>query len=58
MKIVVDTNIIFSAMLNPLATIKPILWTRNKKLLSGLEKRNFTRLITTDEISNMKFTDL
>lgn len=34
------------------------LWTGDKKLLSGLEKRGFTRFITTDEISNMKFTDL
>lgn len=33
------------------------LWTGDKKLLSGIEKRGFTRFITTDEISNMKFTD-
>lgn len=34
------------------------LWTGDKKLLAGLEKRGFTRIITIDEISNMKFTDL
>lgn len=33
------------------------LWTGDKKLLAGLEKRGFTRMITTDEMSNMKFTD-
>jgi len=33
------------------------LWTGDKKLLTGLEKRGFTRIITTDEISNIKFTD-
>lgn len=34
------------------------LWTGDKKLLAGLEKRGFTRIITIDEILNMKFTDL
>ena len=34
------------------------LWTRDKKLLSGLEKRGFPNIITTEEIANMNFTDL
>ena len=34
------------------------LWTGDKKLFSGLEKRGFTRVITTEEISKMNFTDL
>jgi predicted nucleic acid-binding protein len=33
------------------------LWTGDKKLLLGLEKLGFTRVVTTDEISNIKFTD-
>ncbi len=33
------------------------LWTGDKKLITGLEKRGFARIITTDELSNMKFTD-
>ncbi len=34
------------------------LWTGDKKLLSGLERLGFTRIITTEEIYNIKFTDL
>lgn len=34
------------------------LWTGDKKLLAGLEKQGFTRIVTIDELSNMKFTDL
>ena len=33
------------------------LWTGDKKLLIGLEKRGFSRITTTDEMSNIKFTD-
>lgn len=34
------------------------LWTGDKRLLSGLEKRGFARIVTTNEISGMKFTEL
>lgn len=33
------------------------LWSGDKKLLSGLESRGFTRMMTTDEMSDMKFRD-
>jgi len=33
------------------------LWTGDKKLMTGLEKHGFTRIVTTDDLSNMKFTD-
>lgn len=34
------------------------LWTGDKKLLSRLEKRGFPYSTTTEEISNLNFTDL
>ncbi len=33
------------------------LWTGDKKLLAGLEKCGFNRIVKTEEIFNMKFTE-
>ena len=33
------------------------LWTGDKKLLVGLEKHGFKRIVTTEELSSMRFFD-
>lgn len=57
----VDTNIIFSSILKPdipfivlsLALNSP-LWTGDKKLVSGLKKKNIDWLLNTKDILKLK----
>jgi predicted nucleic acid-binding protein len=64
MRIVVDTNIVFSVDMDDIAFVALTayldakLWTGDKQLLSGLKKHGFPNIITTEEIANMNFTDL
>ena len=50
MKVVVDSNIIFSAML--ILDVK--LWTGDKLLIGGLTKKGFTNFITTQEMLQLR----
>ena len=64
MKIIVDTNIVFSAILNSQGKIGQLvilfvaltnhingkLWTGDKKLISGLKKKRYLKTISTDEL--------
>jgi predicted nucleic acid-binding protein len=50
MRIVVDTNIVFSAILNLTEQIKGRLWSGDKELQKGLEKKNWNRFISTEEL--------
>jgi predicted nucleic acid-binding protein len=50
MRMVVDTNIVFRAILSLTEQIKGRLWSGDKELQKGLEKKNWNRFISTEEL--------
>ena len=64
MKIVVDTNIVFSALINTQSRIADLLmnslnvfdfyWTGDKQLIKGLEAKGYTKLLTTDKLQEIR----